>query len=94
MQFFDYLKNILDKSQNGLELRTDFKTNFSPYMLAKYFMMTNDLLPYAVIINEMLSNNLDSVQIYKWAFTNVPYRRNSFIKYIKSPKPKQKKNEK
>ena len=86
--FFDILKNILTKSDNELENHPDFKKNFSTYMLIRYLSMREDLFPFALIIQQMVSaKKISDSNIYKFAYTHIP-KTNPFIKYIKKTKKK------
>lgn len=65
-----------------------FKEAFSPYMLIRYLSMKPDLLPFALVIQNMVkAKSLNYLQIYKFAYNNIP-RSNPYIKYIKARKPK------
>lgn len=83
INFFDILKNILSKGDDSLDEHPDFKKNFSVYMLIRYLSMRDDLLPFALIIQQMVSARISDTNIYKFAYTHIPKTRSTFIKYIK-----------
>lgn len=82
LSFFDILKNILSKDNDSLEQHPDFKKNFSTYMLIRYLSMREDLFPFALIIQNMVSAKITDMNIYKFAYTHIP-KTNHYIKYIK-----------
>ena len=83
INFFDILKNILSKGDDFLDEHPDFKKNFSTYMLIRYLSMREDLFPFALIIQQMVSAKISDMSIYKFAYTHIPKTRSTFIKYIK-----------
>ena len=88
--FFDILGDILTKQSGGnLHNEPNFNKLFSTYMLGRYLSMRDDLIVYAMIINKY-QLTLNSEQLYKWAYNNVPKQRSKYIKYITKPKGKKK----
>ena len=86
--FFDILKDILLKQSGGtLHEETEFNTLFSPFMLARYLSMRDDLMIYARIINKY-QTVLEPYQIYQLAYKMIPKQRNGYIKYISKKKKK------
>lgn len=89
LNFFDILRNILQKTDPNMQEKPGFKEAFSPYMLIRYLSMKPELLPFAVILQNLVkARTLNYLQIYKFAYNNIP-RSNPYIKYIKSRKKKE-----
>lgn len=82
LNFFTILDDILTKKHNGkLDEHPEFKKVMSNFMIVRYISMRDNLIPYARILNKY-QFKLNSVDLYKWAFYNIPKQRNGFIHYI------------
>jgi len=86
--FFDILGDILTKKSGGiLYEEPDFNKHMSSFMLVRYLSMKNNLLPYSQILNKYQCT-LSAVEMYRWAYTNIPKQNSGFIKYISKKKKK------
>lgn len=90
MNFFDILQNILQKNNDHLEDHPNFNQAFSTFMLIRYLSMRPSTLPYALIIQNFQRAGISNLDIYRFAFKNIP-KQNPFIKYIKPTDKKPKK---
>lgn len=83
MNFFDILKNILQKNDPEMENKSGFDQAFNSYMLIRYLSMRIGLLPFAEIIQRFQMAGVSEIDIYRFAYKNIP-AQNPFIKYIKA----------
>ena len=82
MNLFSILKDILKDKSRQLHTEPDFDKEFSPYMIARYLSMRDNLTKYATYVNKY-GSVLDKEQVYKYLVDNVPWTGNTFIKYMK-----------
>lgn len=83
MDFFEVLRNVIQKNDPNIVENPDFDKVFTSYMLVRYLSMRLDLLPLAQVIQSMQKAGISEKDIYQFAYKNVPYSRNGYIKYIK-----------
>ena len=87
MTLFDCLGDILKHKTGTLHEQEGFKKAWSTYMILRYLSMDEASLPLAAEMNKY-QGILTDVQMYKFLVEMVPYRSNTFIKYIKPRTPK------
>lgn len=88
MTFFDIMKDILTKNNSKeyyLE-HPEFDKVFSPFMLARYLSMRQDLIIWARAINHLNSSKLSARNIFIFAWDSIPKQKNGYISYIKKTK--------
>lgn len=83
MNFFEILRNILQKTDPEMEKKPGFEQAFNSYMLIRYLSMRISLLPFAEIIQKFQRAGVSELDIYRFAYANIPVQ-NPFIKYIKA----------
>ena len=89
--FFDILQDVLLKKSGGkLPEEPEFGKFMSNFMLVRYLSMQNNLLPYAQILNKYQCT-MSSLEMYTWAYNNIPKQKSAWIKYISKKKKKEKK---
>ncbi len=90
MTLFDCLKEIITTKRGTLDKSPYFDKSWNTFMILRYLSMDNKFAKIARLANS-LQCTLTNVQMYKYLVKNVPYSRNSYIRYISKPKTKSKK---
>ena len=85
MTLFDCLSDIIRDKSGTLHQHEDFKKTWSTYMILRYLSMDSEFQPIATEMNKY-QQTLTSEQMYLFLVKVIPYRRSTFIKYIKSKK--------
>jgi len=83
MTIFDIIKDVLKEKTGNLIYKEDFGKVFNVYMLARYFSMRVELIPYAQWLNQY-GHLMTKENAYKFLVQTVPKTNNCFIKYLKS----------
>lgn len=78
---FDIIKNILNKADGHLEDNPNFDSAFIPYMVNRYLSMRDELIPFACIMQGLMSAQIDNRTLYQWLYKHIP-QSNPYIKYI------------
>lgn len=91
MKFFDILNDVIKDKSGKLLNDPNFKKEFNPYMIARFLSMRSDLIEYGQKVNQRASY-LTNENLYRYLIKKIPKKNNAFIRYIKKPKDKKKKN--
>jgi len=85
MQIFDWLKQITYEKQPWDSFTEEDKASFTPYMIHRFLSMNSDYIEFVNLIQTIPYTEKE--KIYNLYLYMIP-RKNMFLKYIKSSKPK------